>query len=295
MNRIFLLLLLLSASLSAQVKGIVVDGNNKPIPYVNISVENENIWTNSEENGMFAIDVNKDKNLVFSALGYERQIIKASASEKVILKENALKLDEVVVEKRKETLEIEVGKNNNESTTLISGNRGWLNAKYFPYEMHYAKTKFIKSAVIITKSKVKDAVFKLRVFSKNEKGEPDQDLIEENIIVTVRKGRQKNKIDLSKYNLTIPKEGVFIAFESLMIEKNKYDFTYTMQGSPKKYNEKYYAPDLSCNLSDEENTYHMVNGKWAKMDRMHGNETESSLLKFNNKVIEPAITITLSN
>jgi hypothetical protein len=291
----FLFLFLISLSSLAQVKGIVVDKFDKPIPYVNISVENENIWTSAEENGIFAINVTQDKNLIFSALGYEKRIIKASASEKVVLMESALKLEEVVVEKRKETLEIEIGKSNNDNTTLISGNRGWLNAKYFPYESSYTKTKFIKKAIVITKSTVKNAIFKLRVFSKGENGVPDIDLIEEDIIVIVKKGKQKNKIDLSKYNLVIPKEGIFIAFESLMIEKNKYDFNYTMQGNDKKITEKYYAPDIACSFTDEENTYHMANGKWVKMNKWHNNETEGSLLKFNNKVLEPSINIILTN
>jgi uncharacterized membrane protein len=294
MNK-FLFLFLISLSSLAQVKGIVIDEFGKPIPYVNISIENENIWTNAEENGMFAINVTQDKNLIFSALGYEKRIIKASASERVVLTESALKLDEVIVEKRKETLAIEIGKSGNDNTTLISGNRGWLNAKYFPYESAYAKTKFIKKAIVITKSTVKNAIFKLRVFSKGENGAPDLDLIEEDIIVAVKRGRQKNKIDLSKYNLVIPKEGIFVAFESLVIERNKYDFNYTMEGNSKKHTEKYYAPDLSCSFTDEENTYHMANGKWVKMNRWHNNEAKGSLLKFNNKVLEPSINIILTN
>lgn len=290
-----LLFLLYSLLLSAQTKGVIVDENNIPIPYVNISVEDENIWTTSEENGVFTINVNLDKNLIFSTLGFEKRIVKASTAERVVLKESFFKLEEVIVEKRKETFEIEIGKKTNQKTTLISGNRGWLNAKYFPYDMTYSKTKFIKSTIFITKSKVNDAVFKVRVFSKAENGEPNFDLIDEDIIVTVKKGRKKNIIDLSKYNLVFPKEGVFIAFESLMIEKNKYDFEYTMEGNPKKYSRKYYAPDLVCTLSEEENSYHMENKKWVKSYKWHGNETKSSLLKFNNKVIEPAINLILSN
>ncbi len=286
---------LLCYSLSAQIKGVVVDENNQPIPYVNICTVDENIWTTSEENGAFNINVSQDKSLIFSALGFEKRIIKASEVERTVLKLSSFKLDEVVVEKRKNILEIEIGNQTNNNVTLISGNRGWLNAKYFPYELTYTKTKFIKSAIVITKSNVKDAIFKLRVFSKADNGEPDSDLIEEDIIVMVKKGRKKSKIDLSKYNLVFPKEGVFIAFESLMIEKNKYDFKYTIEGRSKKQNEKYYAPDLVCTLSDEENSYHMANGKWLKLNIWHNNETKSNLLKFNNKVLEPAINLILSN
>jgi hypothetical protein len=44
--------------------------SNKPIPYVNIWVENENIGTTSEENGSFSIHVeDQNKVLIFSALG----------------------------------------------------------------------------------------------------------------------------------------------------------------------------------------------------------------------------------
>lgn len=286
---------LMSFAVSAQIKGVVVDEKDMPIPYVNIWVEDENIWTTSEEYGAFNINVAQDKNLIFSALGFEKRIVKASAIERVILKQSFLKLEEVLVEKRKETLEREIGKTTNQKTTLISGKRSWISAKYFPYDLTYSKTKFIKSAILITKSKVNDAVFKVRVFSKAEHGKPDFDLIEEDIIVTVKKGRKKSIIDLSKYNLVFPKEGIFIAFESLMIEKNKYDFKYTIEGNPKTHTEEYYAPDLVCTLSDQENTYHMANGKWIKLNKWHSNETERSLLRFNNKVIEPAINMILSN
>ena len=64
--------IVISYSLSAQIKGVVVDENNKPIPYVNIWIENENIGTTSEEDGSFNLDIkNQDKNLIFSAIGFE--------------------------------------------------------------------------------------------------------------------------------------------------------------------------------------------------------------------------------
>jgi hypothetical protein len=54
-NIVILILFLKTIWISAQVKGIVVDENDKPIPYVNIWVENENIGTTSEEDGRFSI------------------------------------------------------------------------------------------------------------------------------------------------------------------------------------------------------------------------------------------------
>ena len=71
-----LLFLLFSVSLSAQIKGSVVDENNKPIPYVNIWVENENTGATTEENGEFSINCLPNKNLIFSAMGYEKKWLK---------------------------------------------------------------------------------------------------------------------------------------------------------------------------------------------------------------------------
>ena len=69
---------------SAQTQGIVKDSlTGKPISYVNIWVENENIATTSEEDGTFFITVSGNKNLIFSALGYEKKTIKASQSAEV--------------------------------------------------------------------------------------------------------------------------------------------------------------------------------------------------------------------
>jgi hypothetical protein len=78
-KRLWLLFVLWSFSVSAQIKGVVKDSvTGKPISYTNIWVENETIGVSSEENGEFSINTTKTKNLVFSALGYEKKVVKAS-------------------------------------------------------------------------------------------------------------------------------------------------------------------------------------------------------------------------
>ena len=92
-----------------EVKGVVVDENNKPIPYVNIWVENENVGTTSEEDGTFSLSVSETKKICFSALGYEAKILLATNVKSVVLYPKALELNEVVIEKRKGTQEIVIG------------------------------------------------------------------------------------------------------------------------------------------------------------------------------------------
>ncbi|MFY8010189.1 MAG: carboxypeptidase-like regulatory domain-containing protein, partial [Flavobacterium sp.] len=80
----------------AQIKGVVKDSlTGQPIAYANIWVENENVATTSEEDGTFSIVVNKDKNLIFSALGYEKKTLKAAQVGQVLLFSKAFALDEV--------------------------------------------------------------------------------------------------------------------------------------------------------------------------------------------------------
>ncbi|WP_310560093.1 carboxypeptidase-like regulatory domain-containing protein, partial [Flavobacterium sp.] len=96
-KRIFVLIFLfMNCSLFSQIKGKVVDEKNQAIPFVNIAIENENIGTTSEENGEFIInESDKNKNLIFSALGYDKKIIKASENLQVVLKTSEIQLDEV--------------------------------------------------------------------------------------------------------------------------------------------------------------------------------------------------------
>jgi hypothetical protein len=62
------ILLFFTFSVSAQIKGVVVDENNKPISYVNIWVENESIGTTSQKSGTFLIDIANEKTVVFRQL-----------------------------------------------------------------------------------------------------------------------------------------------------------------------------------------------------------------------------------
>ena len=152
-KRVLLLLFLISFSAFSQIKGVVTDENKKPIPYVSIWVENENIGTTSEADGTFSINTEKDKNLLFSSLGFEKKIIKAAEAEVVRLKPITYDLKEVIVWNKKQTKEIEIGKT--ESALLQAFDNGpKMDAKFFPYSSSYKKTKFIKQVTIFTDSNI---------------------------------------------------------------------------------------------------------------------------------------------
>ena len=79
-----LLFFFLTFSLTAQVKGVVVDEKNQPIPYVSVWVEHENTGTSTEEDGSFEIEV-KDKNINLIFLPLSRCILVPTKKQRLVL------------------------------------------------------------------------------------------------------------------------------------------------------------------------------------------------------------------
>jgi hypothetical protein len=284
-----LFILLFQLSVSAQFRGVVLDSISKqPVSFANVWVENENKGATSEENGQFSIQTDEEnKTLIISALGYETKKIKMAWATKVLLKPIAFQLNEVEIRTKKETKKLEIGNSKNRYCNQLSGGLPWMFAKYFPYEVKYKLTPFIQNAILFTDSEIKNATFKLRIFEKTSDGLPGADLLEEDIIVIVKKGHHKNTIDLSKYNLSLPTNGLFVAFEWMIIDANKYQFEYKENGTLKSF--PTYAPSAVCNEVEVENSYDFRSGKWNKRQKFFINN------KSKEVMLEPAINLTLTN
>jgi hypothetical protein len=296
-KRLFSLLILISCSLSAQIKGVVKDSlTGKPIPYVNIWVENENIGTTSEENGQFNIDVKEvNKNLIFSAIGYDRKLIKISETNEVSLKSITYQLSEVVVSKSIGLEEIEVGNFNKKEliSSYGSGKAPWIVAKYFSPTEEIMKHQFLKSIKFQTKSEIKGAKFILHFYQVNEDGSPGDDLLAENLIVEVDKGANTNTINIKKSCLKFPENGLFIAIEWMMINENRYSFSFFLDGSKEKLEGIFYEPKISSFFSETNTTWKYASGKWNKMVEL--NNLHYRQKKYQNKFQELAIIISLTN
>lgn len=74
-NSLLTLTLWFSLFSLAQIKGTVKDENGKPLPYVNIFIENTYIGTTSNELGNYELNLNekKDIHLIFQHLGFKTQ------------------------------------------------------------------------------------------------------------------------------------------------------------------------------------------------------------------------------
>ncbi|VXC10540.1 conserved hypothetical protein [Flavobacterium sp. 9AF] len=273
----------------SQIKGIVKDSiSGEPIPFVNIWVENEENGTTSDIDGSFTLQV-KDthKNLIFSALGFYRKTLPIAKSETVYLKAAVIELDEVVLLNKKETKEIEIGTTSN-SILQTFDNGPKIEAKYFPYESSYKKTPFIKSVIIQTDNKLEEATLKIHFYEVNDDGSPGKELLSKDLIIKIKKGVLKNKYSIAKYNLVLPKKGVFVAYEKLIIESNKFEKIIIDTNTKKEKTQKTYQPLVLYNYVERDFLYSFYGGKWNK-------KTNEQVPQDKLTIFEPAINLTLTN
>lgn len=287
-NRLFIFIsfIIFTISATAQIKGVVKDSITKlPIAYVALVYEKTLIGTNTNEKGEFELSIN-DAKAIISCLGYNPKTIKLSNTNEIFLSSKTHEIEEVVVLNRKNTSKIVVGNYHDSEIGFSNGGASQIWAKHIKYSDEIKTHPFIKAIEFTTKSRVKNAKLKLRFFSVDNLGNADSDLIFDEIIVTVKKGTRKNYVNLENYNILIPKEGIFIGFENLIIEENKYEYYYSFEGSNSKSKGVKYEPTIKAYESDEYNVWSIKNNKSTLFNAKH---------KKDSKPIELGIKITLTN
>ncbi len=288
---ILTLLFLIGFAASAQVKGIVKDSiSGLPVPYVSIAVEHENLWATSEENGEFTIDASgKSKKLVFSALGFERRTVAISEAAEVKLKPTALELDEVIISNRRETRQMEIGRGESRVFEAFE-NASRIDIKFFPYLPAYKKTKFIRQVALVTDSKINDASFKIHFYSVDANGCPGEELLGKDFIVSVDKGQLKTKFNVSKFNLQMPKDGIFVGFEKLLVSSNKVEKTVTDPNTKMTQTQITHHPLVLYENVNRDFQFVFTAGKWVRKSNQNPGAPSDKI-----RIYEPAITLILTN
>ena len=291
-KRLIVLLYFIGCMGFAQKKGVVKDSlSGNAIPYVSVWVENENIGTTSEENGEFVINVSdKSKNLVFSALGFEKKIVKASEAQVVNLAPSAVEIGEILISNnRKEKMQIEIGKTKNRIAEAFD-NGPKMDAKFFPFLPEYKKTSWIKKATITVDSKIEGATIRIQLYGVDEHGYPGEELLDKNYIVSLKKGINKQEVDLTEFNLEMPETGIFVVFERLLIEKNKISKTITDYNSNTTKTKISFAPLVLYNAVEKDHLFSFSGGRWLKQSKEELNPYGTTKM-----VYEPSINLILTN
>ena len=289
-NRFFTLLsfIIFAISATAQIKGVVKDSITKePIAYVSVWVENKNIGVTSEKDGSFLLDISSENNLQFSMLGYKNKISKINNSGVYYLSQKEMTIEEVVVKKTlKKKEKIVIGNSKKRFFLPETQFIPWIFAKKFQVNENLPDVKFIEKISFFTKSEVEDGSFRVRIFSIDENDMPKDDILLEEKIVNVKKGKHETIVDLSDLNIEVPKEGIIVGFESLILFKNMYFYEGVMVNSRKKIRVLNYSPHIMYQYNEKEESYTCRKTWWIK---------QKTSMFGNGKVIEPAINITLTN
>ncbi|PQJ79270.1 carboxypeptidase-like regulatory domain-containing protein [Polaribacter porphyrae] len=291
------LLIFASIALQSQINGKVVDGETKkPIPYCNIWIENKDIGTSSDENGIFKLET-KEKNsiLIFSAIGYKTTRKNWDANSSIIeMSPEEIILDEIVLDKTKKKNTI-LGKFKKSKINKFfgCGERPKIRARYFAFDKKINETPFLSEIQFYTMSDIKNAKFNVRLYEVDENGKPGNYLYDKNLIGYARKGNKLTTIDLSHLDILFPKKGFFISVEWFIIQENSYEYTYREEGSRKKMKAVAYDPSFGTIPSDADgNCWIFEKGKWNKILK-NGDDDYSK--KHRNKYTLLAIQLLLTN
>ena len=288
--------LLLSTFGFSQFKAVIINSETKKkVPYVNIWVENENIGATSNEEGEFELKIDSSKIILFSAIGFETKRINSDSIKNTLeLKPLVTQLGEVVIVSERQSQELIIGKFKKSKINHYFGARTmpWILARFFEYKEEYSNTPFLKTIGVLTDSDIKDAKFIIRLYSVGENGEPDKYIYDKNIFGIAKKGKNITEIDVSDLNIAFPEEGLFIAIEMLIIESNKYEYKYIIEGSRKKLDGISYEPTIGI-LPEiiEGKGWAFRLGKWSKLSTKH----QSDNPYYDNKFRSVAIELTLTN
>lgn len=287
MNKL-ILLFLFTISATAQIKGVVRDSITKePIAYAALVYESTVIGTNANLNGEFELTKHESNiKIIVSCLGYKSKTLQLSNINEIYLSPKEEIIEEVVITNRKNTSEIIIGNYKNSKMGFANGGASQIWAKFIKSTDEIKKHSFIKTIQFTTNSRVKNAKLKLRFFYADNEGKPYNDLIFDEIIITVRKGTNINTISLEQYNIQIPEKGIFIGFENLIIEENKYEYTFTQEGKKGKFKGICYEPVIKGYEANEYNIWNIKNDKSFLFNHK---------FKKDSKPIELGIKLTLTN
>jgi len=281
----------------SQSFGIVKDSvTNDPVPYVNIWLDGESIGTTTNENGEFSFKSNLNgRKVILSSIGYKtKEVVISSKQEIIFLKPEIIQLKEVIIKsnKSKTKLITEKFKTTDVRLFFFCDGMPYMKARFFPYREEYSKTPFISKIDVVTNSNIENATFNLRLYTIDEKGNPIQSVYSENIIVTVKKGRNLTSIDLADRSIEFPTTGLLVAFEYLIVKQNEFTLRYNIPPDTVKLTKVAYNPSVgSIAAKSNKNSWLYKNGKWQKDDK----NADLKLRVYDNRFDQLAVGVTLMN
>ena len=223
---LFLFAFLLSFTvLNAQhiLQGRIIDAFTKePLPFVNIGVLKKELGTVSNEEGFFFLEVPDlfaKETLRFSMIGFDERDFQVADLEAILLSNNTLVLaeqttflEEVVLTAEKKW-DTRVSGNSTTSKLLITGftsnQLGNEIALFVKVKKTPAYIEGIQFSVV--ENIYPEVRFRVNVYSSDYRF-PDENILKENIFVTLKQSEGLISVDLKDYDILVD-DDVFISLE----------------------------------------------------------------------------------
>lgn len=273
---IFLLCLnLFSQTANSQFRGQVIDDSTKKsVPFANLYYPISSIGTSCDENGYFKIQalstekLNIDS-LSISCVGYKTKKIdikniRENSNLIIYLMPQPIELAEVIIKPRKRIKEqIKIG-----NVDLFRRGHMLIGSKkaiYFKANQSNAKLIGIS---VKPRETCDSAALLLSFYSVRENGTPDKLISKDRIVFGDFKNKEWNRIDLSGYNIIIPKNDFYVVLEAISKLNNCYSNSFESYWINKKGEKVPFSYLNEWNV-----TLHCTkNYKKYKVYYKHGNE-----------------------
>ncbi|MDC1460472.1 carboxypeptidase-like regulatory domain-containing protein [Flavobacteriaceae bacterium] len=205
------------------LQGRIIDALTKePLPFVNIGILKKELGTVSNEDGFFFLevpDVFAKETLRFSMIGFDERDFQVADLEAILLSNNTLVLaeqttflEEVVLTAEKKW-DTRVSGNTTTSKLLITGftsnQLGNEIALFIKVKKTPAYIEGIQFSVV--ENIYPEVRFRVNVYS-SEYRFPDENILKENIFVTLKQSEGIISVDLKEYDILID-DDVFISLE----------------------------------------------------------------------------------
>ena len=308
----FVLTILTTAVLNGQnfkISGIVVDATNREkLPFANIMVIGYPIGTTTDRDGLFELSLDsslKNESIVISYVGYqasqlvinenlyytiELQPLKIALNEVVIKAQNKKKKPVIINQFKQQDCIVRYSPTNIDNKYFIPTRpkEPTIEALYFPSMDGSVRNIKVKEVWLqVTNFKSSNSYFNVRIFGANDKHLPSEDLVNENIIVEVSDKEQLIKVNLEKYNIIMPGNGIFVGFELLIINDN---MSIAKVSESLKFT--LYSPYLNFLRCKEEQKFWLYSkGEWIEASQETPHFTKKNVVLF----YKPAISLILED
>lgn len=283
MKKIILLFSIFTTSFlfAQEDSGVSIYSNTTmPIPYAKITFEGKTYYKNTDEKGRLKLE-RGEKISKITATGFEDFFPENNQKKYILIAKKIIESKEALP---KNKIKITIGKLY-KKTDLYGGatDAASTQVQYLPYKNDYPETAYIKSISFLSffSTKEKEQPIILRLY-KNDNGQPGELYGTTDLVVECKSGKSINKVDLSKSNIILPKEGLFIGLEWINIPATvlKYDYIKNIDGSSSKSKQSILNLGVAYESTDEDNNFWILSSNgWKK------SKPFSKLSKINFEIV----------